>query len=71
MRVIDSSGDTKIIWDPAEEAEVTQARQTFAGLKEQGYIAYQVDVKGRKGDVVDTFDPDAEKLILAPPISGG
>ena len=64
-------GDTKAIWDPNNADEVAAARATFDRLKKKGYIAYAVRPGGEKGEVVQEFDPKAEKIILAPPMAGG
>lgn len=69
--VLDHTGDTKIIWDPDKADEVETARETFNKLKKKGYMAYAVDRKGDKGTVLREFDPNAEKLILAPATVGG
>jgi hypothetical protein len=69
--VLDHTGDTKIIWDSDKPAEVDHARDTFDRFKAKGYMAYKVDRKGEKGEVMRNFDPDAEKLILAPATVGG
>lgn len=72
MEVMDPTGDTKIIWDAANEDEVENARRTFDDLKKKGFIAYSVKGKnGKKGEIIREFDPDAERLIMAPPMQGG
>lgn len=69
--VLDYTGDTKIVWDSDTAVEVEEARGTFDRLRKKGYAAYRVDKKGDKGEVIREFDPNAEKLILAPPTVGG
>lgn len=71
MCVLDSTGDTKIMWDPDNSDEVETARDTFKKLRKKGYIAYTVDKKGEQGEVVTEFDPSETKLILTPPVRGG
>jgi hypothetical protein len=71
MRVIDRTGDTKVIWSDDNPDEVENARRTFNDLRKKGYTAYAVGAKGAKGEVVREFDPSAEKLILAPALVGG
>lgn len=71
MRIIDRSGDTKIIWDADKKDEVEAAKNTFAELTDKGYIAYEVKKDGEPGEIVKRFDKKAEKLILAPPMQGG
>lgn len=69
--ILDQTGDTKIIWDPEKAEEVAHARETFDKLRKKGYAAYSVNKKGDKGEVIREFDPDAEKMILAPQMVGG
>lgn len=69
--VMDRTGDTKIIWNPNNDVEVEVAQNTFDKLKKQGYMAYKVDSKGDKGEVLQKFDKNVEKLIMAPPMRGG
>lgn len=69
--VLDRTGDTKLIWDSAQDDEVEAARRTFDDLKKKGYLAYSVNKKGDKGEVMKKFDPDAERIIMAPALVGG
>lgn len=72
MAALDKSGDTKIIWDRTKPAEVEAARASFDALKKKGYAAYAVKgEEGKKGAVLHSFDPDVERVILAPQMIGG
>lgn len=71
LAIMDHTGDTKLIWDPDKADEVDHARDTFNRMKKKGYMAYKVDRKGEKGEVMREFDPTAEKMILAPQMVGG
>lgn len=71
MHVMDESGDTKIIWDSKNEDEVEAAKKQFDALKKKGYLAYSVKKDGEKGEVMNEWDPDVERVILAKPIRGG
>ena len=71
MRVIDNTGDSKIIWDKDNPDEIEAARETFKKLTKKGYMAYSVKSKGEKGELLTEFDPKAEKIILAPRMVGG
>jgi len=71
LRAMGYAGDIKVIWDPEKPDEVDVARRTFDELKEKGYNAYSVKRRGDKGEVVRKFDPEAEKIIMAPPMAGG
>lgn len=72
IEIMDPTGDTKLIWDASSDDEVDNARRTFDDLKGKGFIAYSVKGKrGEKGEVLQAFDPDAERIIMAPPMQGG
>lgn len=71
MAIMDLSGDTKVIWDMSRKKEVKHAEDTFNKLKKKGYLAYTVKGNGDKGEVMHTFDPKAEKIIMAPRVVGG
>jgi len=71
MALLDGTGDTKVIWDPKNADEVDAAKTQFNALRKKGFIAYTVNKKGDKGEIIREFDPDAEKIILSPPLAGG
>ena len=73
MSEINRSGDTRIIWDKDNPAEVAVAKSAFDTLVgKKKYSAFEV--KGRKGDKgsqIRKFDPEAERIIMVPPMAGG
>jgi hypothetical protein len=71
MAIMNSTGDTKIVWDMSKKKEVKHAEDTFNKLKKEGYLAYSVKKNGDMGKVLHTFDPKIEKMILSPRIVGG
>ena len=72
MRVLDTSGDTKVIWDPDNEDECDAAEAQFNSLKKKGFTAFEVGKRGKKSDErVDEFNPDLGKLIMVPAMRGG
>ena len=72
LAIMNGTGDTKVIWDPENEAEVKNAREMFDNLvKGKGFAAWSVNKKGNKDERVTKFDPAEEKLILVPPMAGG
>lgn len=71
MCVMNHTGDTKIIWDRANEDEVANARRTFTDLRKKGYLAYKVQKNGEKAEQILEFDDKAERIILSPPMAGG
>jgi len=65
-------GDVKTIWDKGNRDEVANARRTFDDLRAKGYLAFHVTGKnGDQGEQMDEFDPDAERMIMIPPMQGG
>jgi len=64
-------GDLKLIWDPENEDEVELAQKQFDEAKEKGFLAFKVKKDGETGKQIKKFDPDAEKIIMTPPIAGG
>lgn len=72
MRILKPQGDLKVMWDAKKENEVKAARDQFERLTRDGkYKAYSVKKEGEKDQQINKFDPDAEKIILAPAIMGG
>jgi len=67
-----AKGDTRVIWNPRDPDEVAAARAQFDTLvKEKRFLAFRVNTTGGKGEQIREFDPEAEKLIIAPPMAGG
>lgn len=72
LAVMGKEGDTKVIWDAENADEVANAKRTFDDLRKKGYMAYSVNPENaKKGELITKFDPNAQKLILAPPMAGG
>jgi hypothetical protein len=72
LAIMGRPGDTKIIWDRSRPEEVQTARRTFDELRKQGYLAWSVRGRdGEKDSQIHEFDPNAERLIMAPPLRGG
>lgn len=72
MAIMDrDAGDLKVIWDPESNDEVAAARAQFDTLTKKGYLAYKTRRGGGKGTQIRSFDPEAEAIILAPPLVGG
>lgn len=71
LATLGRQGDVRQTWNPENEAEVAAARATFDRLRGQGHLAFRVQEGGGKGDQIREFDPDAAKIILAPPMRGG
>ncbi len=71
MSIMGREGDVKQIWNKSNSDEVDHARKTFDDLKGKGFRAYRVTGDGGKGEPMSEFDPNAEKMILCPPMQAG
>lgn len=71
IRAMNLGGDSKLIWSADNEAEVEAARNMFDDLRDQGFAAFSVDKEGEQDRRIEEFDPEAEKIIMVPPIRGG
>lgn len=69
--VMNHTGDLKLVWNSQNTGEVEEARKMFNDMKAKGYLAYKVQGGGDKGEVITAFEPDAGKIIMAPPLAGG
>jgi len=71
MEIMDPSGHSKHIWDSESKDETKAARKLYDELTGKGYRAFHVKKGGEEGKRMDSFDPDAEKMIMVPPLRGG
>ena len=71
MDVMDPSGHTKTTWDADNPDEVKAVEKLFSKLVEKGYAAFRVKKDGGEGEKMKDFDPNAEKMIMVPPLKGG
>lgn len=71
MSVINKSGDVKVTWDPAVPAEVDIAREAFNAHKKKGHAMFRVKGLGGQGEKMTEFDPQAERILVVPPVAGG
>lgn len=63
-------GDIRMSWNPRNDEEVTTAMEIFSKKIKDGWSAFREKL-GAKGDRIKIFDPDAERIVLVPPITGG
>ncbi len=71
MEILDATGHTRTTWDSDNETEVAAARSQYDTLTRKGYKAFRVKKDGSEGEPMKAFDPDAEKMILVPPVQAG
>lgn len=74
MRIMAAAkGDDKLIWDSDDLIGINVAKKEFEAKLKQGYLAFKSeDIGGQKrGEQIYEFDPNYERIILAPPMRGG
>ena len=72
MAELNENGDTKFMWDKKNKVETKAAKAHFEGLMKKGFAAFTVVGKdAKKGVKITRFNPDAERVILVPPMAGG
>lgn len=72
MRILSDKGDTRVTWNARDTDEVEAARAQFQTLVDRGFRAFAVEAgSGGKGEMITEFNPDTQKVILAPPMAGG
>ena len=78
LRVLSKLGDAKYEWDAAcvlqgdaeAVAAVREAERIFAEQRARGATAFRV-WPGRPAQRLDSFDPQAEHVVLIPRLAGG
>jgi hypothetical protein len=67
---MDSKGDTQWQWDRETEVGLKESKQVFEKHFQGGFLAYMID-QANEGTVIREFDPEAEKIVMVPPMAGG
>ncbi len=78
LRILNGSGDTCVSWDPERlaaadpeaEAAVREAERLFAAARAGGAVAFRI-VSDKPATRLDTFDPNAEEILVIPAMVGG
>ncbi len=71
LRQLSRKGDVKLSWDGENETELSAAKKIFDEKIKEGWAAFAEKRLGGRGEKVKYFDPDAERIVLVPPITGG
>jgi hypothetical protein len=78
LRVMSRRGDDRVQWDTKllEDGEmeavaaVREAERIFKEQRARGATAFKVS-KGEAAVRIDTFDPEAEQIMIVPRVVGG
>jgi hypothetical protein len=68
LHILDQTGDTPVLWNPADARSTRKAEEVFERLVRGGYLTYRAD---EDPTVIRTFDPQAETIIARFPMAGG
>jgi len=71
MRILDSSGDTKVLWDVSDDEALARAAELFGKLTGEGRIAFARNESEVATSRIAEFRPDADEIIWVRPIQGG
>jgi hypothetical protein len=72
IRCMSRKGDVKLSWEPGNEVEIAAAREMFDKyVNKEKWSAFREKMIDSKGDKIKWFDPDAARIVLVPPITGG
>lgn len=74
MRVLDSTGDTAVAWEIGDTEAVQEAEALFRRLlndERRMAFARPAGAKADEAELIRTFDPAAEEILMVRPIQGG
>ncbi|MDU6746449.1 MAG: hypothetical protein E6447_01745 [Bradyrhizobium sp.] len=68
--VMDRTGDSRYLFDPASPAKVAEAERLFRHLTDRGFTATARVAPGRL-EIIRSFDPGVEESVFFPRLVGG
>ena len=71
MRILNAQGDEKVEWDTEVQETVETAASRFAELLLTGSIPIIPSHGGNAAKRLQEFDPNAERIVMIPPMQGG
>jgi hypothetical protein len=69
--VMDSNGDTRHEFDPADLSSLAAAEARFQELTGKGFRAVVLGKNGSPGELIRKFDPRAKQTLFMPQLQGG
>lgn len=67
LRVLNHQGDGTVTWEVDNPVQIKAAEIVFEKMRSLGAAVYDED----KEEMIDKFRPEAEKLLVIPPVAGG
>lgn len=65
------AGDLKVMWNRSNPEEVAIAKSQFDAARAKGMLTYKLGRDDQRGEVINTFDPAAERIVAIPRQVGG
>jgi hypothetical protein len=69
--VMDSNGDTRHEFDPADLSSLAAAEARFKELTRKGFRAVALGTNGAPGELMRSFDPKTKQTLFVPQLQGG
>jgi len=69
--VMDSDGDSRHEFDPADLSSLAAAEARFQDLTGKGFRAVALGKDGSPGELMRKFDPLTEQTLFVPQLQGG
>jgi hypothetical protein len=64
FRIIDDTGDRRLVWDLREQAQVLEASKLFSEYLDKGWRAYAIDAEGNKRRRIRSFNAEKEEILF-------
>ena len=64
MRILDESGDKRIIWNSNDPEQVKDAAKLFAEFLSKGWRAYAIGADGKQGKRIRAFSAETEEIFF-------
>lgn len=72
LSILDSTGDTAVLWDVESPEEIAIAEAKFNEIKANfGHLSYKTDADGKNAEVIHEFDASAPQIVMSPVLVGG
>ena len=71
LQIMDHTGHSTVDFSKADKVSLAEAEARFNELMERKFIASAPGKDGAPGTLLKSFDPDAETIIMNPPLQGG
>jgi hypothetical protein len=64
VRILDETGDRRLIWNAADPEQVKEASDIFKKYLEKGWKAYMIDHSGKRGRRIYGFDSETQEVFF-------